>query len=222
MTVCVAHKSTSASGPLWAMAGLALCCCSCYIGGGLGPTFPQGVPPPSKAGANTTLEIGLTYDYKRLVRVGYFTSLQQLDGAVYTAGGQHLVVPLPVVVGVDVTVWRLNPNRLLRATARGYYGSGVRIGDVGKEIEQPGSWSLGGLFGATFHLASAPDDPEGLGPYGLSLTAGLLVTHVDAAAISSQVFLAPMVMFGEVSPFHIFYCWFIDRTCPDTLRGAPN
>jgi hypothetical protein len=192
-------------------------CCSCYLGAAVGPTFPVGGPAPSSAGANGAFEFGLTYDYRRLVRVSYIASLQGFGGAVFTSGGQHVIAPLPGSLDVDVTVLRFDPSLLLRITGRGYYGSGVRVGESGKEVSQPGSHAFGGLLGATLHLATPPDDDSGLGPAGLSVTAGLLVARVDAGAgaIGGQTFLAPMVILGgEFSPPHMIYCWLIDDSCP--------
>jgi hypothetical protein len=202
---------------------LAVCCCSCYFGGGLGPTFPAGTAPPSKAGANAALEIGLTYDYKRLVRATWLGQIQQFGGAVFTADGQHVVAPLTGGLGVDVTVWKLDPNFLLRATARGYYGSGVRVGPLRGEIEQASSSAFGGLLGATIHLASTPDTEEGVGPSGLSLTLGLLVARASEPGVGSQGFLAPMLFAAtEFSPPHILYCWFVNEKCPHFLHPVKN
>jgi hypothetical protein len=194
--------------------GLVLCC-SCYLGAAVGPTFPVGGPAPSKAGANGAFEFGLTYDYRRLVRVSYIASLQGFGGAAFTSGGQHVIAPLPGSLDVDVTVLRFDPSWLLRITGRGYYGSGVRVGESGKEVSQPGSQAFGGLLGVTLHLATPPDDDSGLGPAGLSVTAGLLVARADAVAIGGQTFLAPMLMLGgEFSPPQMIYCWLIDDSCP--------
>jgi hypothetical protein len=220
MTVDMNTSVTTA--PISAVAGLALWC-SCYVGGGFGPAYPVGAPEPAKAGANTAFELGLTYDYKRLVRVMYLISDQQFGGAVLTSGGQHLVAPLSAALGVDVTALRLGRDLLLRATARGYYGSGVRVGPADHEVEQPGSKAFGGLFGATLHLASSPETEEGVGPAGLSLTVGVLWARADAAVIGRQVFLAPMILLAtEFSPPHVLYCWFVNKDCPHHLNFVKN
>jgi hypothetical protein len=202
-----------------AMLGFGLCT-SCYVGAAVGPAFPTGAPP-SSAGADAAFELGLTYDYKRMVRVMFVDSLQQFDGAVFEAGGQHLVVPLDGALGVDVTAWRFSPNLLLRGTARGYYGSGVRVGVIHQEVKQPGTHAFGGLLGLTLHLASTPDKEEGLGPAGLSATLGVLVAHADAGPFGGQGFVAPMLLLGaEFSPPHMIYCWLIAESCPHVQHGA--
>jgi hypothetical protein len=216
------NTSSLIPGPLSAIAWVALSC-SCYVGGGFGPTYPVGAPAPAKAGANTAFEVGLTYDYHRLVRVMYLVSGQQFGGAVFTADGQHVVAPLEAALGVDVTTLRLGRDFLLRATARGYYGSGVRVGPMDHEVRQPGSTALGGLFGATLHLASTPETEEGLGPTGLSLTIGALWARADGLPMGRQVFIAPMILFAtEFSPPHVLYCWFVNEKCPHFLRPVKN
>jgi len=109
----------------------------------------------------------------------------------------------------------------LRGSARGYYGSGVRVGELHHEVEQPGTHAFGGLLGVTIHLASTPDKEEGLGPSGLSATVGLLAARADAGQLGGQTVLAPMLLLGaEFSPPHMIYCWLISDTCPHLDTAA--
>jgi hypothetical protein len=197
---------------------------SCYVGMGVGPTIPRTSEPMSRDGANTSFDIGLQYDYRRIVRVMAFGSGQAFGGALFTVGGQHVVAPQEEGVGVDVSLRRLRSNLLLRATARGYYGSGVSVGPKGGEVEQPDSHLLGGMFGATLHLATMTEDEEkDSGPGGISLTAAVLVARVDASPIGHQTFLAPMLILGfDFFPPTILKCWFIDDKCPGYLLRAKN
>jgi hypothetical protein len=52
----------------------------CYMGFGAGPTLVTS-RSNTKNGADSMAELGLVFDYKRVVRVGYARSLQLYDGA---------------------------------------------------------------------------------------------------------------------------------------------
>jgi len=199
---------------------LVLSTSSCYWGFGAGPTFPQG-RSPSKDGANSTAEIGFQYDYRRIARLMFLGSAQMFGGAVMTVdGGQRVVVPLGLALGTDVTAFHLSSSTNIRGMARVYWGSDVRIGPSGSDTVQPDSHTLGGLFGATLHWTS---DEEGLGPLGLSFSAGILTARADAPALGRVTFLAPMLLVGfDFFPPTLLKCWFIDEKCPHYFRPVPN
>jgi hypothetical protein len=202
-----------------ALAALCLPTAGCYWGFGAGPTYPSG-PSPSSDGANALTEVGLVFDYRRVVRVMYARSFQQFGGAVYTAGGQSVVAPLENELEVQVTVHRLGEQVYLRALARGMLGSNVRVGPTDHEIDQPGHRALAGMLGASVLFAA---DHEGLGPTGLIVSAGVLVGRADTAVLGSSSFVAPMVLVG----FDFFPPLSCTACCgttaaPTTSRSAPR
>jgi hypothetical protein len=187
----------------------------CYWGFAGGPTVPVHQSAP-KNGADSMTELGVVFDYGRVVRVAYARSLQLYGGSMFTVGGQHVVAPLPNSVHLEVTALRFSEEMYLRAMARGYWGSGVRVGPDGEEIAQVSSSSYGGLFGATFLVAG---DHEQLGPTGLSLSIGVLVARADTPATGPVTYLAPMALIGfDVFPPLLLYCLFWDDKCPHHLK----
>jgi hypothetical protein len=202
------------------LAGLGLPTGGCYWGFGAGPTYPTG-PSPSESGANSLTEVGLVFDYRRLVRVMYARSFQLFGGGVYTAGGQSVVAPLENQLEVQVTVRRFGEQVYLRALARGMLGSNVRVGPMDHEIEQPGHRALGGMLGASVLFAA---DHEGLGQTGLIVSAGVLVGRADTSLLGSSSFVAPMLLVGfDFFPPLLVHCLFWDDTCPNHIKlGAKN
>jgi hypothetical protein len=191
----------------------------CYLGFGAGPTFPQG-RADSKSGADSMADVGLVFDYQRVVRVMYARSLQLYGGALYTVDGQHVVAPLPHTLEVAVTAYRWPSEVYLRPMARVHWGAGVRVGAEGEEVTQASSSTMGGLLGASVLFAG---DNEGVGPFGLTISAGLLVARSDAAAIGRTTFLAPMLLIGwDLFPPFVLRCWLFDKTCPHHFRGVRN
>jgi hypothetical protein len=191
----------------------------CYLGFGVGPTYPQN-RSVSTNGANTMTDLGLVFDYERVVRVMYARSLQLYGGALYTVDGQQVIAPLANTLEVAVTAYRWPSEVYLRPMARVQWGSDVRVGAEGEEVKQPNSSTVGGLLGASVLLAG---DNQGLGHFGLSVSAGLLVARSDAAAMGRTTFLAPMVLLGwDFFPPFVFRCWLLDEKCPHYFRGVKN
>lgn len=204
--------------------GLFLAACavipSCYWGFTGGPAFVSG-RPGSKPGANSSMDFGLVFDHKRVVRVMYARSLQLYGGAQLTSGGQHIVVPLQNVLEVQVTAHRWPQEMYLRLLARGYWGSQARAGEEGKEITQLGADSYAGMLGATLLFAG---DNEQMGPTGIALSLGLLAGRADTQSQGPLTFVAPMVLLGfDVFPPLLIYCVLVDDKCPHHLKlGAKN
>jgi len=189
---------------------------ACYTSWNLGAAYPTG-RPQSHGGGDLAMDVGLVFDYRRVVRIAYARSFQMFGGAAFTADGQSVVVPLPNVVEMQVTAWRLHDQEIyLRGMARGYWGSPVRVGPLDHEAAEPGSSAYGGLLGVTLLIAG---DHEGLGPTGLSLTAGVLVARADTESLGRISFVTPMVLVGaDIFPPFLLYCWFIDDKCQHYLR----
>jgi len=191
----------------------------CYWGFGAGPTLVSG-RSSAKSGANSMTEVGFVFDYKRVVRVAYAGSLQFHHGALFTVDGQHVVVPLPNSVQVEVTAHRFPEEVYLRGMARAYWGSGIRVGPSGHEAVQGDSHGYGGLFGATVLFAG---DDQGLGPTGLSISTGLLVASAQTPTLGHMTYFAPMLLVGyDFFPPSILYCWFVDEKCPHHLTPVKN
>jgi hypothetical protein len=198
-----------------ALAVLSFATGGCYWGFGAGPTYPNGTSP-SSSGANSLTDVGLVFDYRRVVRVMYARSFQMFGGAVYTAGGQSVVAPLENELEVQVTVRRLSELVYLRAMARGMVGSNVRVGPTDHEIEQPGHRALGAMLGASLLVAA---DHEGLGPTGLIVSAGVLVGRTDTGVLGSSSFVAPMVLVGfDFFPPLLVRCLLWDDSCPSHIK----
>lgn len=128
---------------------------------------------------------------------------------------------LPNTIQLEVTAFRLPEEIYLRPMARGYWGSTVRVGPEGAERPQTGSKSYAGLFGGTVLFAG---DNEGLGPLGLSLSAGLLVGRAEAPVIGGDVtYVAPMLLLGfDLFPPLMLYCWFVNDECKHHVRSFKN
>jgi hypothetical protein len=187
---------------------------SCYAAWSVGANRPLG-RAQSETGGYAAMDVGLVFDYRRFVRVAYARSFQMFGGGALTVDGQGVIVPLPNVIELQATVHHWPEQVYLRATARGYWGSNVRVGPRGQETVEPGSSAYGGMLGATILFAG---DHEGVGPAGLSLTAGVLVGRADTESLGRVPFVTPMLMLGaDFFPPLLFYCWFVDEKCPHHL-----
>jgi hypothetical protein len=198
---------------------LLFCACaatpSCFASWNLGAAYPTG-RPESHGGGDVSMDVGLVFDYRRIVRVAYARSFQMFGGAAFTADGQAVIVPLPNVVEIQVTALHVRDDVHLRGMARGYWGSGVQIGPMDHEVEEPGSTAYGGMLGATLMVSG---DHEGLGPTAASLTAGVLVARADTESLGRLSFVTPMLMFGaDFFPPLLLYCWLVDEKCEHHLK----
>jgi hypothetical protein len=161
------------------------------------------------------MDVGLVFDYRRVVRVAYARSFQMLGGAAFTAEGQVVIVPLPNVVELQVTALRFPEEVYLRGMARAYWGSSVRVGPTNREVAEPGSSAYGGLLGVTVLFAG---DHEQIGPTALSLTAGVMVARAETESLGRLSFVTPMLLLGaDFFPPLLLYCWF-DEKCPHHLK----
>jgi hypothetical protein len=187
---------------------------SCYTAWGLGVDYPTG-RSRSRAGGDVAMDVGLVFDYRRVVRVAYARSFQMLGGAAFTADGQVVIVPLPNVVEVQVTAHRFPEEVYLRGMARAYWGSPVLVGPMDHEIAEAGSSAYGGMLGATLLFAG---DHEQIGPTALSLTAGVMVARAETESLGRLSFVTPMLLLGaDFFPPLLLYCWF-DEKCPHHLK----
>ena len=59
---------------------------ACYTSWNLGAAYPTG-RPQSHAGGDIAMDVGLVFDYRRVVRIAYARSFQMFGGATFTA--QH-------------------------------------------------------------------------------------------------------------------------------------
>lgn len=193
---------------------------SCYWGFAGGPATATG-RSQSKWGANSSMDVGVVFDHRRIVRVMYARSLQLYGGVQLTADGQHIVAPLQNELEVQVTAFRLPDEVYLRLLARGFWGSEVRVGPVGRELVQPGADAYAGMLGASVLFAG---DHEQLGPTGMTASLGLLAGRAETQSLGRVSYLAPMVTLGfDVFPPLLIYCVLIDDKCPHHLKlGAKN
>jgi hypothetical protein len=120
-----------------------------------------------------------------------------------------------------VTAYRWPGYELyLRPMARFYWGSDVRVGKEDAEVTQPNTRTLGGLLGASLLIAT---DEKGIGTFGMTLSAGLLVARADAGVLGDITVLAPMVLVGfDFNPPLILRCLFWDERCPYFFRLHPG
>lgn len=216
------HVGTSVAHPAACAVALAACASTsaCYLGFAGGPAYATG-RAQAKSGANSSLDLGLAYDYRRIVRVMYARSLQLYGGAQLGVDGEHVVVPLENEVEVQVTTYRFAEETYLRALARGFWGSEVRVGQEGHELVQSHAHAYAGMLGASLLFAG---DHEQLGPTDIVLSLGLLAGRAETRSLGEVSFLAPMATVGfDFFPPLLIYCVFIDDKCPHHLDlGAKN